>query len=306
MKKIIINSLLLLGAMNVQAQQDALISQYMFNGLFLNPAYAGSHDFYSATLTFRKQWVNFDGAPMTSIASVDGPIKGKNMGIGLIVMNDQIGVTRQNKVVANYSYQLKIGDKGKLALGLSAGASQYSARTSTLTVWDENDVMFTSDQSSGLIPRFGFGAYYFQEKWFAGISVPTLMAYVPNNRFSMNVNETFLQRHYLLNGGVILPVNDKIKVKPSMLFKYLPNAPLQVDVNFSVLIKDAVWVGTSFRSGDAVVALIEYQANNKFRVAYAYDITFSRIHNYSAGSHEILIGYDFGKSVPKVRTPRFF
>jgi type IX secretion system PorP/SprF family membrane protein len=306
MKKIIINSLLLLGALNVQAQQDALISQYMFNGLFINPAYAGTHDFYSATLTFRKQWVNFEGAPMTSIASVDGPISGKNMGLGLIIMNDQIGVTRQNKVVANYSYQLKISDKGKLALGISAGASQYSARTSTLTVWDENDVMFTSDQTSGLIPRFGFGAYYFQDTWFAGISVPTLMAYVPNNRFSMNVNETFLQRHYLLNGGVILPVNEKIKVKPSMLVKYIPNAPMQLDLNFSVLFNDAIWVGTSFRSGDALIALVEYQANNKFRVGYAYDITFSRIRKHSAGSHEILIGYDFGKGVPKVRTPRFF
>jgi type IX secretion system PorP/SprF family membrane protein len=306
MKKIIIKTLLVLAAINTQAQQDPLISQYMFNGLFINPAYAGSHEFYSATLTFRKQWVNFDGAPMTSIASVDGPIGGKNMGLGLIVMNDQIGVTRQNKVVANYSYHLKIGDKGKLALGISAGASQYSARTSSLTVWDENDIMFTSDQSSGLIPRFGFGAYYFKEKWFAGLSIPTLMAYVPNNRFSMNVNETFLKRHYILNGGLVMPVNEKVKVKPSILFKYLPNAPLQVDLNFSVLINDAIWLGTSFRSGDAVVAIVEYQANNKFRVAYAYDITFSGIRKYSAGSHELLIGFDFGKSVPKIRTPRYF
>jgi len=306
MKKIIIKTLLVLAVINTQAQQDPLISQYMFNGLFINPAYAGSHEFYSATLTFRKQWVNFDGAPMTSIASVDGPIGGKNMGLGLIVMNDQIGVTRQNKVVANYSYHLKIGDKGKLALGISAGASQYSARTSSLTVWDENDIMFTSDQSSGLIPRFGFGAYYFKEKWFAGLSIPTLMAYVPNNRFSMNVNETFLKRHYILNGGLVMPVNEKVKVKPSILFKYLPNAPLQVDLNFSVLINDAIWLGTSFRSGDAVVAIVEYQANNKFRVAYAYDITFSGIRKYSAGSHELLIGFDFGKSVPKIRTPRYF
>lgn len=297
---------LLVGASGF-SQQDPMVSQYMFNGLFLNPAYAGTHDYFTSSHSYRKQWVGFDGSPQTIISAVDGPIKGKNMGVGAIFFNDQIGVSTQNSFLLNYSYQLKVSEKGKLSMGLSGGLSQFSARLSELTVWDGDDPVFSNDLTSRLIPRFGFGLYYFQDNFYAGFSIPTLLAYQQNRDFSFNVNNaTFLHRHYLLTFGYIFEVTDEIKLKPSVLLKYLPHAPVQADVNLGVLFKDTFWIGTSFRTGDASVVLVEYQSNSYFRVGYAYDITFSALRHHSAGSHEVVVGIDFGRDLTTVKTPRFF
>ena len=307
MKNIIISVLTLLISASGFAQQDPLVSQYMFNGLFINPAYAGSHSYWTSSISSRHQWVGFDGAPRTFITAVDGPIAAKNMGLGFVMMNDQIGVTTQNAIMANYAYQLKLKEGHTLALGASMGGSQFSARLTDLTVWDDNDPVFMNNLTSRIIPRFGFGAYYFSENIYGGFSIPTLLAYEEGKDFNMDVSKSsFLHRHYLLTGGYIFNVTDNIKLKPSTLVKYTANAPVQVDLNIGALFQDMFWVGTSFRTGDAVVLMLEYQSNAFFRIAYAYDITYSELRLYSHGSHEILIGIDFGKDLVKKKTPRYF
>lgn len=290
------------------AQQEPMVSQYMFNGLFLNPAYAGSQERLSSTLVFRKQWVKFDGAPQTFTASVDAPLVDNKMGLGLVVSNDQIGVTNQTDIVGNYSYNIRLGE-GKLAFGLKAGVAYYNAALTEIIHWDQNDPIFQNDISGQFIPKFGFGIYYYQKaKWYAGISIPTLLAYDGNGAgFSLDINETsFMRRHYLLTGGYIFPVSEKVKLKPSVLLKYIPSAPLQADINFSALFNNMFWVGASFRTGDAVAAILEYQVTNGFRIGYSYDITFSKVRNYSNGSHEIMIGYDLVRDNIKIKTPRYF
>jgi type IX secretion system PorP/SprF family membrane protein len=306
MKKIIIIFAALLG-ITAKAQQDPMISQYMFNGLFLNPAYSGSHQYYTSTLMHRTQWVNFSGAPRTLLLAVDGalPVKSENMGIGLIVANDRIGATEQTDIYANYAYQLKLS-KGKLAFGLKAGVSNYIFKSANLTVWDDNDEVFTGRRTAWL-PKFGFGAYYYSDSWYAGFSIPTLLAYDAHHDFSFDVNQgTFLNRHYYVYGGYIFKLNDNFKLKPSLLFKYLPAAPVEADINLNLLYKDRFWFGASYRSMDAVVFMVEYQTNSRFRVGYAFDLTTSKIRKYSAGTHEIMIGYDFGKDLTKVKTTRYF
>lgn len=290
-----------------KAQQDIQISQYMFNGLFLNPAYAGSHKYVSSSLLHRTQWVNFSGAPKTMLFAVDGLLPGKseNMGAGLILSNDRIGATEQTDIYANYAYQLKF-KTGKLAFGLKAGVSNYILKSDKLIYWDSNDEVFSGKKTAWL-PKFGFGAYYFSEKWYAGLSIPTLLAYDSKSNFSFDVNQaTFLQRHYYLYGGYVFKLNDMFKLKPSSMIKYLPAAPVEVDINMNLLYKDMIWLGASYRTGDAVVLMIEYQTNTRFRVGYAYDITTTKIRKYSSGTHEIMIGYDFGKDLVKVKTPRYF
>lgn len=296
---------LLFGA-GALAQQDPLVSQYMFNGLYLNPAYAGSHDYWSSTLSYRNQWVRFDGAPETMIAAVDGPISKKNMGLGLILMHDKIGVSRQSSVIANYSYQLKINENDKLALGINAGFSQYGADLTKLTVWDQDQV-FQKDLTGRIIPRAGLGVYYYSKRYYAGLSVPTLIAFQKDYPSSIDLSKSsFLRRHYLLTGGYVFDLKNDFKLKPSILLKYVENAPLQADLNMSIVYKDMIWFGTSFRTGDATVFLVEYQPNKHFRIAYAYDLSFSKMRNYSNGSHEIMLGIDFGKDLVKVKTPRYF
>jgi type IX secretion system PorP/SprF family membrane protein len=288
------------------AQQDPMLSQYMFNGLYLNPAYAGSHDYWSSTFSYRNQWVRFDGAPETMIAAFDGPIPEKNMGLGLILAHDKIGVSRQSSVLANYSYQLKMNEKDKLAFGINAGFSQYAADLTKLTVWDQDQV-FQKDLTGKLIPRAGLGIYYFSKRYYAGFSVPTLLSYQKDYDFSINLTKSgFLRRHYLLTGGYVFDLRYNFKLKPSVLLKYVENTPLQADFNLSIVYKDMFWVGSSIRTGDACVFLLEYQATNRFRIGYAYDLSVSKIRNYSNGSHEIMLGLDFGRNLVKVKTPRYF
>lgn len=307
MKKIISIIISVLTLSTATAQQDVMISQYMFNGLFLNPAYSGSHKYYSSSLLHRTQWVNFSGAPKTLLLAVDGlaPTKSENMGVGLIVSHDRIGATEQTDIYANYAYQLKL-KTGKLAFGLKAGVSNYVFKSDNLTIWDANDEVFTGRRTAWL-PKFGFGAYYFCDKWYAGLSIPTLLAYDPNYSFGVDVNKSsFLNRHYYVYGGYVFKLNDEFKLKPSALIKYLPAAPIEADINLNMLYKDQFWFGVSYRTLDAVVFMVEYQTNTRFRVGYAFDLTTTKIRKYSAGTHEIMIGYDFGKNIIKEKTTRYF
>lgn len=306
MKKILSIFLFTLLTVVAFSQQEAMYSQYMFNGLYLNPAYAGSHDYYSSTLMYRKQWVNFPGSPQSGTFAVDGPIYGKPMGIGLIAGYDKVGVTAQCDVFVNYSYHVKLGE-GKLAFGVKGGISQYKAQLTDLIYWDQDDQVFINDLAGKVIPKFGFGTYYYQKRWYAGISVPTTLAYDAGNNFNIDINKSSqLRRHYYLTAGYIFDLNEDFKLKPSFLVKAVMSAPIQIDLNFSILYRDMIWLAASFRSNDAISAIIEYQANQRFRVGYAYDFTYSNLKKYSAGTHELMIGYDFGKDLIAVKSPRFF
>ena len=180
--------------------------------------------------------------------------------------------------------------------------------TDKLIYWDGTDNVYAAgNKQSSWLPKFGVGMYYNTKNWYAGLSVPVLFAYDPNYKFSLDVNKSSLdRRHYMATAGMVIPLNDYLKLKPSFLVKYVPNAPLQADLNLSLLIKDKFWVGGSFRSGDALAAILEYQTSSHFRVGYSYDFTFSNIRKSTNGSHEIMIGYDFGKTVTKTKSPRFF
>ncbi len=308
MKTIFKISIVLLFAFTARGQQDPMLTQYMFNGLYLNPAYSGSHDYWTSTLSYRSQWAGaqFKGAPQTAIAAVDGPIHGKNMGLGFIVSHDRIGVTRTTSFSASYAYQLKLNQQSKLAMGINVGVAQYTSNLTDVLIWDEQDEVYSNNLSK-VIPKMGLGLYYFGKRHYVGLSVPTLLAYEDGRDFSMDLSKaTFLSRHYLLTGGVVFDVAENVKLKPSVLLKYVHNAPLEGDINFSAVFKDMFWVGASYRTGDAAAILLEYQSNSYFRIGYSYDITFSGLRGYQNGSHEIMIGVDFGKDLVKVKTPRYF
>ncbi|HEX8516729.1 MAG TPA: type IX secretion system membrane protein PorP/SprF [Bacteroidia bacterium] len=307
MKKILLTVLITIYfSCTLKAQQDIMVSQYMFNGLLLNPAYAGSHKYFSSTLMHRSQWVGLEGAPKTSILAIDGPVNNEKMGIGLIVSNDRIGATDQTDIYGNYSYHLKLGE-GKLAFGLRAGVSKYTYQYDKLVFWDDNDQVFVGNRTSAWLPKFGTGLYYYAEKWYAGLSVPTLIAYDPNRNFGESVNSSsFVRRHYYAVTGYVFDLGCNFKFKPSVLMKYVSAAPLEADLNAHFMYRDQFWFGASYRTSDAITAMVEYQTSNHFRFGYAYDFTTSKLRNYSSGTHEIMIGYDFGRDLIKVKTPRYF
>ena len=290
-------------------QQDILVSQYMFNHLLLNPAYAGSKDYMMATLLYRKQWVDFKGAPTTQVATLHGPVGLTNFGWGASISHDKIGVTDRTDAYLNAAYHLPVGPKMKLSLGLRAGGGYYSYKNSDLIYWDSNDPLFAGDKTSKFIPNIGAGAYLYTDKFYVGLSVPNVISYDTTKVLSLDMSGNVVPnqvRHYFATAGVALEVNPDVVIKPSVLVKYVQNAPIEADFNVNVLFAQVLWVGGSYRTGDSFVALLELQLTKKFRLGYSYDFTTTDVKNYSAGSHEIMIGYDFGYDIMKVKTPRYF
>lgn len=284
-----------------------MVSQYMFNGLMLNPAYAGTHDYFSVSALHRSQWVQFDDSPVSQVFSIDGPVAGDKLGVGLLVTNNKLGVTSQLDVSANVSYKLDLGP-GKLSFGLRAGLSNYTANLNDLVYWDTDDPLYAQGNISGeLVTKFGFGAYYYTDRFYAGLSVPTIYSLDDNILADGTQVDNYFTQHYYLNTGVVIEANSILDVKPSLLMKLEPNAPLQVDVNCNLLFFDKFWLGAGYRSGDAVIGMVEYNITSQLRAGYAYDFTTTDIADYSSGSHEIMIAYDFGKNVEvKTRSPRYF
>jgi len=307
MKRILILLVTLCGTLSMEAQQELMVSQYMFNGLLLNPAYAGTHDYFSASLLHRSQWAKFDGAPTSQVFAIDGPIANNKLGVGLMINNDQIGVISQLDISANIAYHLQLG-KGDLSFGLRAGGASYSANLSDVVVWDGNDQVYSSNDIQGkFIPKFGFGVYYHSEKFFAGLSVPVIYALDDDLIVQGSTAENYFTQHYYANVGVVLEPSTNLAIKPSILVKVEPAAPVQVDMNCNFLLYRRMWIGVGYRTGDAIIGMLEYNITPQLRAGYAYDFTTTDIGTYSNGSHEIMLGFDFGKDLEiKKRSPRYF
>jgi type IX secretion system PorP/SprF family membrane protein len=296
-----------LTAGHAMAQQEVMVSQYMFNGLFLNPAYAGSHGYTSSSMLHRTQWLQMEGAPRTSMAAVDGSVMNGKMGLGLSIVHDQIGVSRDLDVAGHYSYHLQMGENSKLALGLRAGLSVYSARLSELTIWDTNDQVFQNNINNQTVGKFGFGLYWYNATSYVGLSVPTIHATDKNIRTDIaGIRDKYYTQHYYLHAGKVFPLNEVFDIKPSTMIKYMPNAPIEADINCNLLYRERIWFGVGYRTGDAFIGMLEYQVNPQMRIGYAYDMTTSRLRNYSSGSHEVMLGIDFGRELVKIKTPRYF
>ena len=295
MKKVILFCMASFACFQLYGQQSPLMSHYMFNGLLLNPAYAGSKEYVSTTLLYRKQWVGMEGAPVTYSGSVHGLLKKKKLGLGALLQQDKIGVTKQTDLYSMLSYHLPMG-MGKLSVGLQAGVSNFSSEVVKLTYWDPGDKVFEFNTFSNLLPNAGLGAYYYRELFYAGISAPFLVSYNPNESASIESNVPLHKqsRRYFATVGGVIETEGEIKFKPSALVRYESNAPVQFDLNMNMLINDIFWIGASYRSDDAIVVLLEYQISRKFRFGYSYDYTLGELGNYNSGSHEIMIGYDFG------------
>ena len=307
LQHLILTAAIAVSGSSALAQQEVMVSQYMFNGLFLNPAYAGSHGYVSSSLLHRAQWMQVEGAPRTSMLAVDAPLMNGSMGLGFSLVHDQIGVSRDLDLSTHYAYHLRISDDSKLAFGLRAGLSIYSANLNELTYWDANDQVFQNNISNQLVGKFGFGLYWYNATSYVGLSVPTI--YAADGNITMDVAgalDHYFTQHYYLHAGKVFPLSEVFDIKPSIMVKYQPQAPLQGDVNCNLLYKERVWFGVGYRTGDAMVGMVEYQINPQLRIGYAYDMTTSRLRNYTSGSHEVMLGLDLGRELVRIKTPRYF
>ncbi len=292
---------------SVWSQQSPLLSHYMFNGLLINPAYAGSKEYVSSTLMYRKQWSGFDGAPVTYSGTINGLIKKKNLGLGALIQQDKIGVTKETDIYAMLAYHLPLG-VGKLSVGIQAGISNFNSEVVKLVYWDPNDKVYDYNTFSSVLPNAGLGVYYYQTRFYAGLSAPFLISYDKSQGGSFDPSTPVHHqvRRYFATAGAVFENENDLKFKPSFLIRYEGNAPVQYDLNLNILINDIFWIGASYRSKEAIVGMFEYQLSKKLRIGYSYDYSLGDLSNYNSGSHEIMLGYDFGFSVLKMKSPRYF
>lgn len=303
----VLASALLCGAVHVSAQQELMTSQYMFNGLFINPAYAGSHPYASATALHRSQWTGMEGAPRTNLLGIDGPLWNNKMGLGLTFSHDRIGISTDMEMAVNYAYRIRTGNSGHLAFGLKAGLSMYSAHLGELVYWDVQDAAYQHDITNAAVGKFGFGMYWNNERSFIGLSIPTLTATDGEITSGLaTAPDHYFTQHAYLNAGHVFELNEDFDLKPSVLIKYQRQAPPQADLNMNLLFRDRFWLGAGYRTGDAVVGMVEFQVNHIFRIGYAYDMNTSKLRHYNGGSHEVMLGIDLGREPILIKNPRFF
>lgn len=288
---------------SVLGQQAPMYSQYMFNMLNINPAYAGNRAVNNVNVLYRNQWVGFDGSPKTLSLSWDKRHQDSNVGYGVQLYNDQLGIENTTGFQGFYSYRLPF-QNSSLSLGLSAGVMNFKGRYAEANPIDPADPAFAKSDSKYL-PMVGFGMLYSTEKWYAAFSIPELLntkVYYNDAKNVFNVS-----RHYFLTGGYIFDVTDAMKIKPSVLLKAVSGAPVQADLNVNVWLQNMVGFGLSYRTGDAMVAMAELQITPQIRVGYAYDYTLSALNNYNQGTHELMLRYEFdaGKLV-SLFSPRYY
>ncbi len=282
-----------LGTPAAWAQQRPVFSQYMFNGLILNPAYAGNQKQLSVSLLYRDQWVNFDGAPKTQTLIAHTALKDWPEGIGLLVSRDQIGVHDDYSIYGSFSHKINLGENiGTLSAGLQGGFNYTRSDFTKVRQGQINDPNFAG-RVVRFSPNFGTGAFFNNKTTYAGISIP----YILNNKIVKKedlLSEAREARYYFVTGGHVFTLSDLFKLKPSTLIRVQEGQPMGLDLNANLFIQDIVNIGTSYRSGDAIIFLFEIILNQNITFGYAYDRTLSRIVNYTDGTHELMLTFRRG------------
>jgi type IX secretion system PorP/SprF family membrane protein len=323
-KRIYILPLLLFSfMMNVKAQQTIQFSQYVFNGLAINPAYAGYKDDLTLNISSRIQWVGINDAPQTAVASADWLTNNKNIGLGLITTFDRLGPENTSSIYANYAYRLQLDelDTKRICFGIAFGAAQYSVDGSKFNAIDAADGSIPTGLQSKFTPDFRFGVYYYSPNVYFGASVFNLLSQPINNLID-NTPVVQPARTVYLTGGTMLPLSEYVDVKPSLMIKEDFKGPTNIDLTAYLVFNKIVWVGASCRTGvsvfntanlqsglqnaDAVAAIAQFYINDHFRIGYSFDFTMSKLANYQSGSHELSLSLSFPGKKPRIVSPRYF
>jgi len=282
------------------AQQDPQFSQYMYNPIDINPAYAGTKEGFIMTGMVRMQWVGIQDAPKTQTFSIHSPIF-KNMGLGFTATNDQIGPLGQTMFYWDYSYQIDIGFDSRLSFGLNAGFHIINLDLSEKDIYQPNDPE-VYNINNRFLPNMGVGMYFYTYNYYIGISAPRLLE---QNYSPQATGQGLLVRHYFFMSGYVFDLDEVVKVKPSIVFKYTPHAPLSFD--FSMNLYHERWgLGFSYRHEDAVVGLFQLFLSQQLSIGYSYDYTLSDLRHDSSGSHELMFRYDFSKRTDRCRPVKYF
>ncbi|WP_374174905.1 type IX secretion system membrane protein PorP/SprF [Flavobacterium tructae] len=301
MKKIIV--MFLFFTVVCSAQQDAQYTQYMYNTMAINPAYAGSRGALSVFGLYRTQWVGLDGAPETSTFAINTPLNNSNLGLGVSLVNDKIGPTNENTLSADLSYSVPTSETFKLSFGIKATANLFNLDINKLNPENQGDPQF-QNLNNRITPNIGAGVYWHSDKAYLGLSIPN---FIETNRFNDDDTAIFKDKiNYYLMAGYVFDLDYYIKFKPALLTKMVQGAPLQVDVSGNFMFNDKFVIGLAYRWSASVSAMAGFQITDGLYVGYGYDHETTNLRRYNSGSHEVFLRFEFLNNYNRITSPRFF
>jgi type IX secretion system PorP/SprF family membrane protein len=307
MKRIIsIIVLLIAGFEYSNAQQLPQFTQYMYNTIAINPAYAGSRDALSIVGLNRNQWAGFDGGPQTQTLSIHSPLRNEKIGLGLSLINDKAGYENFTYVYGDFSYTIQASETVDISFGLKAGMTYYKLAEELYNATEVNQDPYFNDKLNRWNANFGAGVLFHSDKWYLGLSTPKIINHDLNNETEFKALERV---HYYAIGGYVFDVAESVKFKPSFMVKHTEGVPLSTDLTANFLFNERFWLGGSYRMNgkqEAIGALVDFQVTDQFRVGYTYEIPTGEIRPYTNGSHEILLMYEFKFMKNKQKSPRYF
>ena len=301
--KINIIAIVLFSSYTAMSQQLPQFTQYMYNTISINPAYAGSRETLSLVGLHRSQWIGLDGGPTTQTFSIHAPMRNEKVGLGLSFINDELGFENFTYIYGDFSYTLNLSAKTKLALGLKGGFTSYSI-DQELRAANPNDPAIYGIENRWN-PKMGLGAYLHTNKWYFGLSAPRILTTDLNGEDNVQALERV---SYYFTGGYVFDMSKTVKFKPAFLVKATNGAPLSYDLTANFLFNEKLWLGAAYRlneSTGALGALVDFQVSKQFRVGYAYEHPISDIRPFANGTHEILLMFEVFKS-KRVKSPRYF
>ncbi|WP_420538549.1 type IX secretion system membrane protein PorP/SprF [Maribacter polysiphoniae] len=301
----VLGFVLLFLSTEVQAQQDAQYTQYMYNTVSVNPGYAGSRGHLSLAALHRSQWVGLDGAPKTQTLNIHSPVGYNGVGMGISIVNDEIGPTSETYLDLDFSYTVKTSDEGKLSFGIKASGHLLDIRFSELNQFAPDQTL-EQDIDNKFSPNFGAGVYYHTDKFYAGLSVPRFLQTSHFEESSLSTAKE--QMNFYLITGYVFDMNPNLKFKPTILTKMVQGAPLQVDLSANFMLNDKFILGGAYRWDAAFSGMFGFYLNESFLIGMAYDREVTELGNaaFNDGSFEIILRYDFIKTKGYVKSPRFF
>ena len=296
MKRVLLIVFISIGWLNIFSQQSPMFTQYYFNPFVINPAIAGTNNYYQIRTNNRFQWVGFGDGPITNCLSVYGPHGSKkfDMGYGANIMSDITGPTSRLAVNGSYAYNFAISNDIRLSLGANFGILQYKIDGTQLTLPDTktpDPTLNTSVVYSTIVPDASIGGYLYSTNFNVGFAANQLF----NNKIKFEEKDALnrLKTHFYLTGFYKYYVNRDFQLEPGVIIKAVRPAPIQVDLTIRVIYQNMVSGGIAFRSKDAFSVMVGYTYDNKISIAYAYDVGVTAIRKYNSGSHEIMLAYRF-------------
>lgn len=285
-----------------KGQQQSLFTQYMFNQLAVNPAYAGVHEGVSIMGLWREQWVGLEGAPSTQVVSIHSPLNYRPASLGAMVSRDKIGVNQTTNVQLSYAYRIHLNSTTQISFGLQGSVTNFR---SDYTDGSIVDPVLASANVNNFFPNVGTGIMIHDERFYASFSIPSMI----NQRLDRDnpLSQATLSRHYYVLAGYVFDIGQDIKLKPNFMFKAVAGAPAQIDLNVNALLKDFIWVGLSYRSLSSVDLLVQFQLTQNMQLGYAFDINTNReLTGLNNATHEVMLNYIIELPRKKVETPRYF